>query len=1186
MARGAKGDINLIVDLELARVDAIGRRIHDEMAQAGGAGGRSAGKRFSDEFTKTVSEKNGKIARAYDRVVDSISRATENEEKLRQQRELTKQTSSSLEDAEQRLIDVRKDGVATDEDVVRATDEVRRARAEHSREMSKQISLIGQNTRLTQQHASALDAVRKAQSAFSRENSAQQGLLTAGKFISAARAAIIPFAAVETFAVLVEIGAMAASAAQSLLLIPAAATAAGAAMATLAIGTSGFSDTIDALVSGDLEKFATLIQKLSPNAQQAALSIQALWPAFTELKNATQDALFTDVGPMLNTLADQYLPTIQRLTTGVASAINDAGKQVFKQLMTPETQQSVAVLVDNITEAFHNLTPAIAPLVNAFAKLAEVGSGVLPEIAAAAARAAQSFSNFIDQAAASGELDRWLRDGLNTVSLLGQGAWELGKAFMSLAPTAEKILPDIVRALSSIKDIMPIIGPLAIAFGPAFGVWEVAIRGAKTSMEIFGDLVAGVGKAIEAVMTRLGPLIDATLAPLRTTIALYNSSPLSRLVNIPQIPSSAAMGTAIGAAATVYGKDGSIPGAGPDAAPGIGGMIGNFITPTRSSGFGTLPTAGLPGFPSGGYGVPAPPPDKGAGGGKSAEPPFSADPSQWSVDAIPVGALPNGLASNGGLTPNAANLNNIVSSMFPGMPSAGGWRPPDGFNEHSSGQAVDFMVGNDAALGQAINDFILQNAKALGVQYTIWQQMNRYPDGTMTPNIVPGGDPTKNHMDHVHARVLPGPATAGGIAFPGQGAGAAAGGMMGGVNVVDPEKVMRAEFALQTAKNDVEQKRLRLLELEAKGNASQRELLTARNDVSEAENRYRLADLDLQQARQGKYKELDGKVKGAARGIGEIGAALADDFGLSEGLPGIAKWLTTFMANMAFAPAIGALSAQAQGSPIQGGSGALGMFGAQNIASGLTPLGFGNVGAPMAASIGPAPLGGGLGMPLTSSAAYTAPSFTTPNTSMAPGATPAAPGGVGGIGTGAGFPGLGGPPQGLIGATPGPATPNTSQAPTSMGGGGFQGLGGLPMAGMQMAGMAADLFMPGAGQAAQTGIQVMNRTAGYIGQLAAIGVGGLMETFLPNNSETGDPSKSWIGRIASGLAGARPALPNTAGSQAPAQAPNPQQPGQGGQGGPTVSVGAINNYTPDGGNAIANRIGQMTAAGYASGGKR
>jgi len=148
---------------------------------------------------------------------------------------------------------------------------------------------------------------------------------------------------------------------------------------------------------------------------------------------------------------------------------------------------------------------------------------------------------------------------------------------------------------------------------------------------------------------------------------------------------------------------------------------------------------------------------------------------------------------------------------------------------------------------------------------------------------------------------------------------------------------------------------------------------------------------------------------------------------------------------------------------------------------------------------------------------------------------------------------------------------------------------------VSMAAPALDAMAPGAGQAAKTGVQLANRTIGYLGQVAGIGVGGLLETILPHGSALADPNKSWVGRIASGVAGARPALPNTAGGEenpagpsAPPQTPEQAQALQaqngGGQaGGPMVHVENMNNYSNDGGQTISNQIARSQMSSYMSG---
>ncbi|GKT30596.1 phage tail tape measure protein [Aduncisulcus paluster] len=105
-----------------------------------------------------------------------------------------------------------------------------------------------------------------------------------------------------------------------------------------------------------------------------------------------------------------------------------------------------------------------------------------------------------------------------------------------------------------------------------------------------------------------------------------------------------------------------------------------------------------------------------------------------------------------------------------------------------------------------------------------------------------------------------------------------------------------------------------------------------------------------------------------------------------------------------------------------------------------------------------------------------------------------------------------------------------------------------------MAASAADIFAPGAGQAAQTGVKLASRAIQFGGQAAGIGVMGAMDALLPTGgSELAN--KSWLTKALGGLAGAAPAIPNVAGkATAP---PNPNQSDPNAQGGP-VKAGDTN----------------------------
>ncbi|MBO0880944.1 MAG: transglycosylase family protein [Mycobacterium sp.] len=114
-------------------------------------------------------------------------------------------------------------------------------------------------------------------------------------------------------------------------------------------------------------------------------------------------------------------------------------------------------------------------------------------------------------------------------------------------------------------------------------------------------------------------------------------------------------------------------------------------------------------------------------------------------------SLPVGVGSEKGLQRDTIDIKRAVSALFPQITDIGGYRPPDGYNEHSSGQAIDVMIPNAGTpQGKALGDQISAYALGSGLSdYTIWQHGQHNPDGSFQMYPDRGG-PTQNHMDHVH----------------------------------------------------------------------------------------------------------------------------------------------------------------------------------------------------------------------------------------------------------------------------------------------------------------------------------------------------------------------------------------------------------------------------------------------------
>jgi phage-related minor tail protein len=130
--------------------------------------------------------------------------------------------------------------------------------------------------------------------------------------------------------------------------------------------------------------------------------------------------------------------------------------------------------------------------------------------------------------------------------------------------------------------------------------------------------------------------------------------------------------------------------------------------------------------------------------------------------------LPSGVGgvgrtgSEARLTEGSIKVKRLIESQFPAISTIGGYREDPNFpNEHPAGKALDVMIPNwntpgGKAYGDEIAKYMLQNAGALGIDYLLWQQRQWNPDGTSSP-MGDLGNPTDNHMDHVHVHVAGSP---------------------------------------------------------------------------------------------------------------------------------------------------------------------------------------------------------------------------------------------------------------------------------------------------------------------------------------------------------------------------------------------------------------------------------------------
>ena len=137
----------------------------------------------------------------------------------------------------------------------------------------------------------------------------------------------------------------------------------------------------------------------------------------------------------------------------------------------------------------------------------------------------------------------------------------------------------------------------------------------------------------------------------------------------------------------------------------------------------------------------------------------AASRPQASRSVYNLSKLPPGKAPEDRLQRYTILTNRAVSAAFPQIQTIGGYRQ-DSMKWHPQGLALDIMIPSPTspqgvALGNGVLQFLLKNAKTLGIDHAIWRQHIYYPSGTSEAMEDRGGL-TANHFDHVHVATLGG----------------------------------------------------------------------------------------------------------------------------------------------------------------------------------------------------------------------------------------------------------------------------------------------------------------------------------------------------------------------------------------------------------------------------------------------
>jgi hypothetical protein len=299
---------------------------------------------------------------------------------------------------------------------------------------------------------------------------------------------------------LANIGSATVAMSGALGVVPAIAFGAGAALATLKLGTTGFDNALKELNKGDLGKFNADVAKMAPNAQAAAFAIRDIYTTgFRNLQLDVQQRLFAGLAGEIRDLGSTYLPVLHTGLGGVADELNLAARGIADWARSSATVRDTSTLFDAVRSTMHLLAPAVVNVAQGILDVGTVGSRYLPGLAAQATNLTARFRDFMDQARQSGQLGEFIQTGIDKLEQLGRVAINAGGILLSIFRASDASGADF---LSTIERITAGVNNF-LRSGEGQSILTSVFREINATVDALEPGVAALAKAAAEVIAQL-----------------------------------------------------------------------------------------------------------------------------------------------------------------------------------------------------------------------------------------------------------------------------------------------------------------------------------------------------------------------------------------------------------------------------------------------------------------------------------------------------------------------------------------------------------------------------------------------------------------------------------------------------------------------------------------------------------
>ena len=292
-----------------------------------------------------------------------------------------------------------------------------------------------------------------------------------------------------------------------------------------------------ASAAAQTSKLDTAMAKLSPNAKAFVNQLQAMAPAWRDMRMDVQDRLFSGIATRLGQVGSQILPTVRSGLVGTAGQLNTMGKNALTAVSNLQKTGQLKQVFDGVKQSLGNLSRIPGQMVTGFAQLSVAAQPAFDRMTKGAAGVVDrvmgklsdklkdgSLTDAINHALdVAGQFWKVLKDigsiigsvfkaastaGGDFFGTFGAAVHEVAKILKS--PEIQAALTQIFKALNAVAKLFAgTLGAALTAFLPVLAALAPIIQKlAEKFGPVLADLAQTLGKALMPIVDALAPVID------------------------------------------------------------------------------------------------------------------------------------------------------------------------------------------------------------------------------------------------------------------------------------------------------------------------------------------------------------------------------------------------------------------------------------------------------------------------------------------------------------------------------------------------------------------------------------------------------------------------------------------------------------------------------------------------------